>query len=230
MKQDIFLRASDGHELAAYHVTPISQQIGQLVVLHEFFGLNDHIRNVANRFAALGYEVIVPGLFDRVQRGADFDYDPVGIEAGRAMRAAVNVEDSLRDMKAGVDFISPRGKVGAIGYCWGGTLAFLAATRLADQVACSVGYYGSQIVDFLDEEIGAPLLLNFGDNDLSIPLRDVVRIRERYPQLPIHVYPGKHGFNCDLRANYTPDSAQAALSRTLAFFGKHLHGENTKVA
>src|ERR1700704_7060847 len=118
MKQDIFLRASDGHELAAYHVTPLSQQIGQLVVLHEFFGLNDHIRNVADRFAALGYSAIVPGLSDRAEPGAEFGYDPSGIAAGHALRAKIPIEDSLLDTQAAIDFVKPFGKVGVVGYCW----------------------------------------------------------------------------------------------------------------
>lgn len=226
MGETIFLAAEDGHEFCAYRARPAAAALAPLVVLHEFFGLNHHIRNVADRFAALGYDVIVPGLFDRVERGIEFDYSPEGIEGGRRMRAKVQAGDSLKDAQAAIDLMKaaagPNGRIGVIGYCWGGTLAFLSATRL-HHLACAVGYYGSQIVDYLGERSGVPLMLHFGDSDRSIPLTDVERIRTAYPELPIHVHPGRHGFNCDDRANFVPESAAAALERTLAFFRRHLH-------
>src|ERR1700733_3320063 len=221
MGEMIFLKASDGHELSAYCAAPTAPLVAPLVVLHEFFGLNSHIRSVADRYAALGYDVIVPGLFDRIERGINFDYSPDGIEGGRRMRAQVQPADSLLDTQAAIDHVKSRGKIGIIGYCWGGTLAFLSATRLAE-VACSVGYYGSQIVDYLGEPLKAPLMLHFGDTDASIPLSDVERIRSAYPDIPVHVHPGRHGFNCDERANFVPESSAAALKLSLAFFAKHL--------
>ncbi len=150
MRETISLTAEDGHTLPAYHTAPDGPPRGQLLVLQEFFGLNDHIRSVADRFAALGYGAIVPGLSDRAERGAEFGYDPEGIAAGHALRAKIPFEKSLLDAKAGIDFVKPHGKVGVVGYCWGGSLAFFAATRLAD-ITCAVGYYGSQIVPGVHE-------------------------------------------------------------------------------
>ena len=213
-KETIALTAADGHRLPAYRAIPSEQTRGQLVVLHEFFGLNDHIRSVADRFAALGYATIVPGLVDRAEPGAEHGYDPAGIAAGRALRARIPFEDSLRDAQAAIDFVAPFGKVGVVGYCWGGSLAFFAATRLRDLV-CAVGYYGSQIVEGAHEVPRVPTMLHFGDIDASIPLSDVEKIRRARPDVSIYVYPGRHGFNCDARANYEPASAQIALGRTL---------------
>jgi carboxymethylenebutenolidase len=221
MKETIALTAADGHELPAYRTTAAGGARGQLVVLQEFFGLNDHIRSVANRFAALGYDAIAPGLSDRAERGAEFGYDPAGIAAGHALRARIPIEDSLRDVQAAIDFVKRSGKVGVVGYCWGGSLAFFAATRLRDLV-CAVGYYGSQILAGAHEVPRVPTMLHFGDIDASIPLGDVEKIRQSRPDVAIHVYPGRHGFNCDARANYEPASAQIALGRTLEFLWRHV--------
>jgi carboxymethylenebutenolidase len=221
MGTTITLTASDGHRLPAYQATPERRARGQLVVLQEFFGLNDHIRNVADRFAALGFGAIVPGLSDRAEPGAEFGYDAAGIAAGRALRAKIPFEKSLLDAKAAIDFVKPHGRVGVVGYCWGGSLAFYAATRL-DDIVCAVGYYGSQIIDGVHEVPKVPLMLHFGDADDSIPMSDVEKIRQARPEVTIYVYPGKHGFSCDARANYVPGSAQVALGRTLELFWKHV--------
>ncbi len=221
MPATVTLTASDGHRLPAYRSTPDRRCRGQLVVLPEFFGLNDHIRSVADRFAALGFGTIVPGLSDRAEPGAEFGYDPAGIAAGHALRAKIPIEKSLLDVQAAIDLVKSVGKVGIVGYCWGGSLAFFAATRLAD-IVCAVGYYGSQIVPGVNEVPKVPVMLHFGDADASIPLSDVETIRHARPEVAIYVYPGKHGFNCDARSNYAPGSAQLAFGRTLEFLWKHI--------
>ena len=221
MKENIVLTAADGHVLPAYRTTPAAAPRGHLVVLQEFFGLNDHIRSVADRFAALGYDVLVPGLSDRAEPGAEFGYDAAGIAAGHALRARIPIEDSLLDVQAAIDAIKPFGRVGVVGYCWGGSLAFFSATRLRD-LTCAVGYYGSQIVARAHEVPKVPTMLHFGDIDASIPLSDVEKIRQARPDVSIHVYPGRHGFNCDARSNYEPASAQIALGRTLEFLCRHV--------
>ena len=159
MKENIVLTAGDGHVLPAYRITPDAAPRGQLVVLHEFFGLNNHIRNVADRFAALGYAAVVPGLSDRAEPGAEFGYDPSGIAAGHALRARIPIADSLLDAQAGIDFVKPFGKVAVVGYCWGGSLAFYSATRLRG-LTCAVGYYGSQIVAGAHEIPKVPTMLH----------------------------------------------------------------------
>jgi carboxymethylenebutenolidase len=180
MKENIVLTAGDGHVLPAYRIAPAAAPRGQLVVLHEFFGLNDHIRNVADRFAALGYGAIVPGLSDRAEPGAEFGYDPSGIAAGHALRARIPIADSLLDAQAAIDFVKPFGKVGVVGYCWGGSLAFYSATRLRG-LTCAVGYYGSQIVAGAHEVPKVPTMLHFGDIDASIPLMMSRRSGKRGP-------------------------------------------------
>jgi carboxymethylenebutenolidase len=221
MQATITLTAADGHTLPTYRTMPDGRLRGQLVILHEFFGLNDHIRSVADRFAALGFGAIVPGLSDRAEPSAEYGYDPEGIAAGRALRAKIPFEKSLLDVQAAIDFVKPDASVGVVGYCWGGSLAFFAATRLKD-IVCAVGYYGSQIVDGVHEVPKTPTMLHFGDIDASIPLSDVEKIKRARPDVIIYVYPGKHGFNCDARANYVPASAQIAFGRTLEFLGKHV--------
>ena len=221
MQATITLTAEDGHTLPAYRAMPAGTPRGQLLVLQEFFGLNDHIRSVADRFAALGFGVIAPGLSDRAERGAEFGYDADGIAAGHALRAKIPIEKSLLDTKAAIDFVKPYGKIAVVGYCWGGSLAFFAATRLGD-IVCAVGYYGSQIVPGVHEVPKVPTMLHFGDADASIPLSDVETIRRARPEVPIHVYPGRHGFNCDARANYVAASAQIAFGRTLEFLASHV--------
>jgi carboxymethylenebutenolidase len=221
MKSTITLTASDAHMLSAYHTTPDGRPRGQLVVLQEFFGLNDHIRSVADRFAALGFAAIVPGLSDRAEPGAEFGYDSAGIAAGHALRAKIPIEKSLLDVQAAIDLVRAHGKVGVVGYCWGGSLAFFAAARLQG-IVCAVGYYGSQIIGGVHEVPRVPTMLHFGDTDASIPLSDVETIRRARPEVAIYVYAGKHGFNCDARANYVPASAQIAFGRTLEFLWKHI--------
>ena len=221
MRTTIILTAADGHTLPAYHTTPDGKPRGQLAILHEFFGLNDHIRSVADRFAALGFDAIVPGLSDRAGRGAEFGYDAEGIAAGHALRARIPIGDSLLDIQAAIDLLKPHGKVGVVGYCWGGSLAFFAAARLHD-IVCAVGYYGSQIVGGAHEVPRIPTMLHFGDADASIPLSDVETIRRARPEVAIYVYPGRHGFNCDARANFVAASAQVAFGRTLEFLAKHV--------
>jgi carboxymethylenebutenolidase len=217
----VSLKVEDGEEIPAYLATASKPRGRALVVLQEFFGLNSHMRSVADRFAALGYDVIVPDLFHRLAPNVAFDYSPEGIAGGRRMRALVSVDDSLKDIRAAIEHIGGGPSVGTIGYCWGGTLAFLSAARL-DDVACSIGYYGSQIIDYLGEPPKVPLMLHFGDSDASIPLTDVEKIHATYPNVPVHVYPGRHGFNCDERANFVPGSSAIALERSLAFFDRHL--------
>jgi len=140
----IELKAKDGFTLAAYRADPTGKPKGGLVVIQEIFGVNHHIRNVTDRFAALGYAAVAPALFDRAKRGVDIGYDEAAIETGRNLRGEVKLEDSLLDLQAAIDSLKGTGKIGVVGYCWGGSLAFLAATRLTG-IAATVGYYGGMI-------------------------------------------------------------------------------------
>ena len=220
MKQQIELTAADGHKFDAYMAGPAGKPKGGLVVIQEIFGVNPHIRSICDGFAADGYLCVSPALFDRTERKVELGYDPDGIARGRELRSKVSWEEVMLDMAAAVEAASAAGKVGTVGYCWGGSISFLCATRLP--VHASVVYYGGQIVPFKDEAAKAPLLMHFGETDQSIPLADVETIRKAQPQAAVHVYPAGHGFNCDQRADYSAESAKLARERTMEFFRKHL--------
>ena len=217
------LTAADGFKLAAYRADPAGRPKAGLVVIQEIFGVNHHIRNVADRFAAIGYAALAPALFDRAERGVDIGYDAAAVERGRNLRAAVSLDDSLKDMAAAIGSLQPAGKVVVIGYCWGGSLAFLAATRLPC-LACAVGYYGGMIAAHAEEKPKVPAMLHFGEKDHGIPMTDVRKIMAARPETTVHIYPADHGFSCDERASFDRASHELALQRSLAFMDKHLAG------
>ena len=220
MGESIKLTASDGHGFDAYRADPQGTARGGLVVIQEIFGVNAHMRAVTDGFAAEGYAAVAPALFDRLERGVDLGYDEAGMTHGRAVRADLKWEDVVLDVAAAADVVRPAGKIAVVGYCWGGSVAWLAACRLA--VDCAVGYYGGHVVDFKDEKPGCPVMLHFGETDAGIPLSDVDAIRASQPDVPIHLYPAGHGFNCDARGSYHAESAKLARDRTVAFFAEHM--------
>ena len=222
MNQDIELTAADGHRFAAYKAEPTSAVRGAIVVLQEFFGVNHHIRNMADLFASQGYLAIAPAIFDRVERGVALDYDQAGMAKGRELRAKLSLDQSMLDIQATIDAASTAGKVGAVGYCWGGSLAFIATAR-QHGLSCAVAYYGAQIAAHADETPKVPVLLHFAERDEYIPPADIERIRVARPEVPIYCYPGTHhGFNCDERQFYEPNSAVMARERTFDFIAKHV--------
>ncbi len=221
MGETVSLTAEDGHALDAYRAHPAGAARGALVVIQEIFGVNGHIRSVCDGFAADGYETVAPALFDRSGKGVELTYTEPDIARGLEIRGALDWDDTMRDVAAAVAAVRGVGAVGVVGYCWGGSVAWLSASRL--DVNCAVGYYGGQIKQFNDEVPRCPVMLHFGDRDKSISLDDVAAIRAAHPELPIHVYPAVgHGFNCDQRASYHAENAKLARERTLAFFAEHL--------
>jgi len=224
MGNTIQLTASDGHKLDAYRADEDAPK-GGLVVIQEIFGVNTHIRELCDKFAALGYSTLAPALFDRAERGVDLGYDEPAFTKAREIRSKIDTEDTLKDIDASIKALAetlPAKKIGVAGYCWGGTLAWLAATRL-DGIAASVCYYGGQIVEHKDEVPNCPVMMNFGETDSGIPLTAVDEIREAQPNTPIYIYPGAgHGFSCDHRASYDAEQSAIAEQRTLAFFGEQL--------
>jgi carboxymethylenebutenolidase len=220
MGETMELMAGDGHLLEAYRAEPGGRPRGGLVVIQEIFGVNAHIRAVADRLAAEGYVALAPALFDRIDKGVELDYTEAGTARGRELRTGLGWDKPLADVAAAAAALEPAGKVGAMGFCWGGSLAWLAATRL--EVACAVCYYGGQIAQFADERPRGPVVMHFGDRDPLIPPEDVARIRAAQPAVTIHTYPAGHGFNCDLRADYDAESAARAFGRTLAHLAAHV--------
>jgi carboxymethylenebutenolidase len=216
----IKLTASDKHQFDGYLATPSGKPRGGLVVIQEIFGVNRHMRAVTDRFAADGYAALAPALFDRVERNVDVGYDEAGIGKGRAVRQRLGYEEAMRDTAAAVAHLQQFGKVGIVGYCWGGNIVWLAACRLP--VAAAVGYYGGDIANLLNETPKAPLQLHFGELDQHITAAAVARIRAAVPKLPVYTYPAGHGFNCEERKDYDAASADLARERTLAFFAEHV--------
>lgn len=208
----------------AWEVLPDGPPRAGLVVIQEIFGVNPHMRSVAERFAAEGYAVLVPSFFDLLDDGTDappreLDYDNAGVQAGLAAVNELGVEKALAVVRAAATRLASHGKVGTVGYCWGGTIALLAALRLG---LPSVSYYGARNVQFLDETPKAPVMFHFGAQDKSIPPEAIATHREKLPKMETFVYPADHGFNRDVGHAYDPDSAALALQRTLDFLKEHL--------
>jgi len=218
--ETIHLTAGDGHELAAYVARPEGEARGGLVVVQEIFGVNRHIRAVTEGFARDGYLAIAPALFDRREPGLELEYEADDVARGRELKGETSWEEAAQDTAAAVEALAEAGKVAVVGYCWGGSIAWLAACRLP--VAAAVGYYGGQIRELSGETPRCPVMLHFGEQDAAIPLDDVEAVRSRHPEVPIHLYPAGHGFNCDLRASYHAESAALARERSLAFLAQHL--------
>lgn len=220
MGEPIALTASDGFVLDAYRADPPGPPRGGLVVVQEIFGVNPHIRSVADGYAAQGYCVIAPALFDRARKGVELGYDPPGIAEGSSLARSIPPADTLKDVAAAVDALKAAGHVGVVGYCWGGTLAFAAALDLP--VSAAVGYYGGGIAGLLDRTPAVPTMLHFGEHDHHIPMSDVEKIRAAEPSVQVFTYAAGHGFNCDARGSYDKASAELALSRSLPFLREHV--------
>jgi carboxymethylenebutenolidase len=215
------LSAADGATIGAYRVQPSTQARAGLVLVQEIFGVNGHIRGVAEGFAREGYDVIVPQFFDRIEREVELGYDEAGVAKGLALVTQLGLDKPLLDITAASQQLVASGKVGIVGYCWGGSMAYLAAARLAG-LGAAVGYYGSLIPRFASEPPRVPVLLHFGKRDKGIPLEGVDKLRAERPELDVQLYDAGHGFNCDQRGSYDDASARLALRRTLAFFAQHL--------
>lgn len=222
MGEFITLKAEDGHEFDCYKADPAGAPKGGLVLIQEIFGVNSHIQSVADGFAEDGYAVLAPAFFDRAEKGFDVGYTPEDIAKGRDTRAKVAWEDAVKDIAAAKAALvaAKVGKIGSVGYCWGGSMSWLAATRVG--VDASVCYYGGQIAMFNDEAPKNPVMMHFGENDHGIPMADVDKIKAAHGDAEVFVYPAGHGFNCDQRGDFDADSAKKARDRTLAFFAKHV--------
>jgi carboxymethylenebutenolidase len=217
----IELTAADGHTLAAYVAGPEDATHG-LVVVQEIFGVNHHMRNVCDAFAAEGYRVVAPALFDRTERGVELGYGEADRKRGIALRGEVPAKGTLADIEAAAEALGSR-TLGIVGYCWGGTVAWHGATR-TQRFAAASGWYGGGIAATREETPHCPVQLHFGAEDHGIPLADVEAIRASQPGVEIYIYPGAgHGFGCDERDSFDPAAAKLAQTRTLEFLGRHLH-------
>lgn len=206
--------------IRGWRAEPSAPSHGAVVVIQEIFGVNAHIRHVTERFAAAGFVALAPALFDPIERGVELDYDDAGVARGRDLAAALGFDRGVELVDAAADALQDEGlRTGAVGFCWGGTLALLANTRLGLPAA---SYYGSRSVPFLDEPLRAPMLFHFGERDSLIPAEHVAAHRASHPGATIHVYPAGHGFNCEMRGDFDPASAERAWQRTSDFFRESL--------
>lgn len=213
------LTTSDQHQLGAYRAEPKGTPKGGIVVAQEIFGVNSHIRNVCDRLAAAGYVAVAPALFDRFVRDFECGYSPDEVAHARTFLGKIDWSKMLFDIEAGVNDVKSAGPVGVVGFCMGGSIAYLAATRLSG-LSAAVAFYGGQIVKYADETPKCPVQMHFGEQDAGIPLSDVEIIKQKRPDTEVYTYPAGHGFNCDERGAYHEPSATLAWQRTLAFLDK----------
>jgi carboxymethylenebutenolidase len=216
------LTASDSHQLGAYRADPSGPSKGGVVVIQEIFGVNHHIRAVCDRLAGEGYTAVAPALFDRTTKGFESGYTPDEIANARKFVANPDWDAMLKDTQAAIEELKAEGPVAIVGFCMGGSVAFLSACRL-NGLSCAVAYYGGQIAKFADEKPKVPMQMHFGEADQGIPMSDVETIKQKRPESEIYTYPNApHGFHCDERGSYNEAASKAAWPRFLDFLKKHL--------
>jgi len=212
------MKMSDGAEIDVYRATPTGARKGGLVLIQEIFGVTEHIRELCDEYAADGYEVLAPALYDREHPGFQAGYnDEQFARAVELARVLHPLDLSIADTQTCVDALRGKGPVFITGYCYGGTVSFAAACRV-DGLAAASGYYGGHILPFVTEKPKCPTILHFGRFDESIPLKTVDAIEEAQPDVTIYIYEAGHGFNSDRRKDYHEPSADLARQRTLQLF------------
>jgi carboxymethylenebutenolidase len=226
MGQFTDIKAADGQAIPAYVAQPKGQAKGGIVVIQEIFGVNAHIRNVTDGYAEQGYLAIAPAIFHRVKPDVELGYEQDDMQQGMALKTATEALPSpgvMQDIQAAIRYASQAGKVGIVGFCYGGLLTWRSACTLQG-LAAAVPYYGGGVTtpDEVARQPKCPVLAHFGDQDHWIPLESVEAFRKAHPGVEVHVYHANHGFNCDHRASYNAEAAKLARERTLAFFGKHV--------
>jgi carboxymethylenebutenolidase len=221
MGKTIQLITSDGHKLSAYRAEPAGKPRGALVVAMEIFGVNSHIRSVADGYAADGYLVIAPALFDRVQPNYEAGYSQEEIQKGIGFIQKINLDDTMKDVSAALQNVASAGKTGIVGYCWGGTVSWKAASSVSG-LACAIPYYGGGVPGLIGLKPKCPVLFHWGETDQSIPLEKAKEFAAACKDQTHYFYAAGHGFNCDQRGSYNAEIAKLARSRTLDFLVKHV--------
>lgn len=216
------ITADDGFTLGAYQAAPAGAPKGAVVVIQEIFGVNSHIREVVDGYAEAGYFAIAPQIFDRVERNIELGYEDADMGAGIEIAfQKLDHDAALKDLQAAIDAASVHGKVGVVGYCFGGLLTWRSACEL-NGVAAASSYYGGGLAAEADRTPRCPVIMHFGELDAHIPMSDVDQVKAAQPDIPVYVYPADHGFNCDHRASYDEQAAAQARERTLALFAENL--------
>jgi carboxymethylenebutenolidase len=221
MAEHINLNTAGTQCIGAYVAKPQGKPKGGIVIVQEIFGVNAHIRSVADKYASFGYTAIAPAFFDHIETDLELGYDPANFEKGKKLAGEVGFERAVEDVASAAEAISSAGKIGVVGYCWGGTVAFLSAIRLGFP---AVSYYGAGNAKFLSEKPKAPVQFHFGAKDTSIPPEIVQKHRDAFPQMEVYTYAtAGHAFNRDIDpSHYDAPSAKLAQDRALAFFERNL--------
>jgi carboxymethylenebutenolidase len=214
----IKMKMSDGAEIGVYHVEPVGKRRGGLVLIQEIFGLTEHIKECCDRFAAEGYEVLGPAVYDREAPGFEASYSPEDIQkAIKIARGEHPFELSVKDSQTCIDALKAKGPVFITGYCYGGSVTWAAACQCTGLAAAS-GYYGGNIVQMIDQQPKCPTILHFGEHDHGIPMEAVNKIKAAHPEVKVYVYDAGHGFNSDRRADYNEAAHKLGMQRTLELF------------
>ncbi|MBP2562512.1 carboxymethylenebutenolidase [Neorhizobium galegae] len=218
----IELKASDGHTLGGYEANPTGKPRGGIVVVQEIFGVNSHIRSICDRFAAEGYVAIAPAIFDRFERDFETGYTPENVELAKALIAKFDMGKCLLDVAAAREAVGSAGKIGIVGFCLGGSVAFATATRL-DGFSAATCFYGGMAQKFAGEKARCPVQFHFGADDASIPPENYLEVKAKQPGAEFYVYENAgHGFHCDARGSYTQAASALAWQRTLDFFARRV--------
>lgn len=222
MGSDITLTTPDNFALGAYVAEPTASPKGAVVVIQEIFGVNSHIREVTDGYAAAGYWAIAPKIFDRIEADIELGYSEADMGTGIELAfQKLDMQQTLADLQVAVTEAGKHGKVGVVGYCFGGLLTWLSSCHL-DGVAAASSYYGGGVAGQLDNTPKCPVIFHFGELDAHIPMTDVDKVKAAQPDSPVYVYAADHGFNCDHRESYDEAASKLALQRTLAHFASHL--------
>jgi carboxymethylenebutenolidase len=221
MGEDIRLKSKAG-EIGAYLASPAGTPKGGVVVIQEIFGVNHHIKAVTDKFSEQGYLALAPRFFDHLKTGVELGYTPDTIAEGRKYVTELGLDKPVQDVEVAIEELKRRAvrKVAVTGFCWGGTITWLSATRLKPDAA--IGYYGGGIYGTKNEQPQVPTMLHFGDKDMHIPMTHVNEVRKLHPNVLVYDYPADHGFHCDERGSYDAAAAQQAMARTLEFMAKHV--------
>lgn len=216
----ITITGEDDFAFTAYEVAAVGERKGGLVLIQEIFGVTDHIKDLCDGYAARGFDVIAPSLYDRSEPGFQATYSDEDIQTSIRLAGEFPIVDVLDDVQLCIDRLAKKGPVYITGYCYGGSVVWLSACR-CDRLNAASSYYGRHAVSFLEETPKCPVILHFGERDKSIPMEEVHKMEAAYPDLPIHIYDADHGFNSDRRVNFDQEAADLALERTLALFAKN---------
>ena len=222
MGSTIRLTASDGHEFSAYLCAPEGPSIGGIVVIQEIFGVNSHIKELTDRIATAGYLAIAPALFDRIEPAITLQYDKEGVLKGRQFKDETDANSEL-DVKASIEHVRAAGNVAALGFCWGGSLAWRVATDEASRLSAAISYYGGELPSLASRKAACPFMAHFGLHDESIPEEGARAFASAQPVVETYFYDAGHGFNCDHRSQYDASAAQTAWRRSMTFLAKHMN-------